>query len=129
MSFVGPQFLLASVLAFVAISSAWATTLTPTLAWTSLALYIQKPSELITPGQIAGHFQDDIGSHGFVRDSSGVFTTWDVPGASHTLAFGINDAGQIVGYFNDVIGSHGFVREAVVSLLPWTLLVRLTCMP
>ena len=37
------------------------------------------------------------------------FTTIDVPGASLTEGFGINDSGQIVGDFFDATGSHGFL--------------------
>src|SRR4051795_5836147 len=37
------------------------------------------------------------------------FTQIDVPGASFTQAFGINDAGQIVGTFQDSTGPHGFL--------------------
>jgi len=37
------------------------------------------------------------------------FTQIDVPGASSTQAFGINDAGQIVGGFADSTGGHGFL--------------------
>src|SRR5215471_1100622 len=37
------------------------------------------------------------------------FTTVDVPGATSTIANGINDAGQIVGGFSDSTGGHGFL--------------------
>src|SRR5262249_48922696 len=42
--------------------------------------------------------------------SGGAYTSIDVPGASITLAFGINDAGVIVGAFFDATGVHGFLR-------------------
>jgi uncharacterized membrane protein len=35
-----------------------------------------------------------------------------VPGATYTLASGINDAGQIVGAFSDGITTHGFLDTA-----------------
>src|SRR5215831_17435643 len=38
------------------------------------------------------------------------FTTFAVPGAFDTVAFGINDAGQIVGYFSTT-GRHGFLKD------------------
>ena len=39
------------------------------------------------------------------------FTTLNVPGASETQAFGINNAGQVVGTFaNSGSGSHGFIN-------------------
>ncbi len=46
-------------------------------------------------------------THGFL-DSGGSFTTIDVPGATQTCAYGINDLGQIVGLFSDTTGTHGF---------------------
>jgi uncharacterized membrane protein len=52
------------------------------------------------------------GQHGFLL-SKGVFTTIDVPGASGTVAFGINPGGDIVGFFAVGSGStsqlHGFL--------------------
>src|SRR4051812_1310373 len=40
------------------------------------------------------------------------FTTFDVPGATVTQAFGINDAGQIVGIFRGATGStHGYLKD------------------
>jgi uncharacterized membrane protein len=37
------------------------------------------------------------------------FTPFDVPGATQTAAFGINDRGKIVGFFIDSAGVHGFL--------------------
>lgn len=37
------------------------------------------------------------------------FTTLDVPGATATRVWGINDAGQIVGDFSNATGTHGFL--------------------
>jgi probable HAF family extracellular repeat protein len=48
------------------------------------------------------------GLHGFLY-TGGSFTQIDVPGASQTLAYGINSAGQIVGNFFDSTGGHGFL--------------------
>ncbi|HEY3197518.1 MAG TPA: PEP-CTERM sorting domain-containing protein, partial [Nitrospirales bacterium] len=42
-------------------------------------------------------------------ESGGIFTPINVPGASSTLAHGINDAGQIVGGYNVGSGYHGFL--------------------
>lgn len=52
------------------------------------------------------------GDHGFFRNSGGVFTTIDVPGAIGTGAAGINGTGQIVGVFVDGTGRHGFFRDS-----------------
>jgi probable HAF family extracellular repeat protein len=49
-------------------------------------------------------------THGFL-DSGGNFTTIDVPGATQTCAYGINDLGQIVGLFSDSTGTHGFLAS------------------
>jgi len=55
-------------------------------------------------GQIVG----SVGPHGFVY-SAGVYTTIDVPGATFTACFAINNAGTIVGNYRDSLGAHGFV--------------------
>jgi len=45
-------------------------------------------------GQIVGSFADNVGQHGFLYTrSNGTFATLDVPGATVTLAIGINDGG------------------------------------
>src|SRR5262249_4245487 len=44
--------------------------------------------------------------------TAGSFTTIDVPGASFTQAYGINDAGQIVGVFSSATGGGGFLDTA-----------------
>jgi hypothetical protein len=43
--------------------------------------------------------------------SSLVFTTLDVPGATNTWIFGNNNVGQIVGAYSDSSGAHGFVYK------------------
>jgi probable HAF family extracellular repeat protein len=43
--------------------------------------------------------------------ASYTFTPLDVPGASQTRAFEINDRGQIVGWFTDATGVHGFLTD------------------
>jgi probable HAF family extracellular repeat protein len=48
------------------------------------------------------------GHHGFL-DIGGSFTQIDVPGATETIAYGINDVGQIVGFFSNSTGQHGFL--------------------
>jgi probable HAF family extracellular repeat protein len=54
-------------------------------------------------------FLDDATrAHGFLKDGA-TYTTLEVPGATDTVASGINDFGQIVGYFYDATGGHGFL--------------------
>ena len=45
------------------------------------------------------------------QDVSYTFTTIDVPGATSTLASGINDAGQIVGYGTIRGETHAFLAK------------------
>jgi probable HAF family extracellular repeat protein len=45
------------------------------------------------------------------QDASYTFITFDVPGAIHTEAHGINEKGQIVGWFQDATGVYGFLKE------------------
>ena len=42
-------------------------------------------------------------------DSDPKFTTIDYPGATQTIAYGINPAGDVVGEYRDTLGQHGFV--------------------
>jgi uncharacterized membrane protein len=74
------------------------------------------------PVQIVGWFGDTgLGqectarnskpTHGFLA-SGGSFTTIDVPGATQTCAYGINDLGHIVGSFTDSAGTHSFLASA-----------------
>jgi hypothetical protein len=60
-------------------------------------------------GDVTGYFTDSSGaSHGFLRAADGTITTFDVPGASSTSAFSINNADQIAG---DSSLNLGFLRE------------------
>jgi hypothetical protein len=65
-----------------------------------------------TPRQMIGVYGDSEGKpHGFVLDQ-GVVTTIDIPGATVTIPFGINNHGEIVGGFIDAGGvQHGFLAE------------------
>lgn len=62
-----------------------------------------------------GGFDDAFGSHGFIRDRHGNFTTVDIPGAIFTEIRGINNRGVTVGQFvNDeppFFPNNGFVRQ------------------
>ena len=60
-----------------------------------------------------GNYVDATGtSHGFLRGSTGAFTSFDVPGAHGTLAYDINATGQIIGAFID---SASFSRTYLLS--------------
>ena len=60
---------------------------------------------LMTLGLLLG------GHHVAQAAASFTFTPIDVPGASQTLAFGINPSGQIVGFYSDSTGQHGFLYD------------------
>jgi hypothetical protein len=45
------------------------------------------------------------------QDASYTFTTIDVPGATVTLAYGINNSSQIVGEFGDDSENPGFLKD------------------
>ncbi|HKV05861.1 MAG TPA: hypothetical protein VJO53_12255 [Candidatus Acidoferrales bacterium] len=70
-------------------------------------------------GEVTGFFFDaSHGAHGFVRDSAGMVTTIDAPGAIATQglgteATGINASGTIVGFFVDQTPAvHNFIRTS-----------------
>ena len=62
---------------------------------------------------------DGLATHGFLRDSSGAFTTIDVPGATVTGFSGINDRGQMIGAYVDANGTpHAFLLDnGVVTII------------
>jgi probable HAF family extracellular repeat protein len=64
-------------------------------------------------GEIVGDFISNSGTHGFVySQSTGQWTTVDVPGAMATFIYGINDLHQIVGAYVDGNNqTHGFVGD------------------
>jgi uncharacterized membrane protein len=51
-------------------------------------------------------------AHGF-RYNGSAYTTIDAPGASETLAFGVNSSGEIVGYYSAGSVDHGFVFDGI----------------
>lgn len=76
------------------------------------------PEQIMMNGTIVGYYNDANNvSHGFIRNKSGSFTTFDAPGAGSgsgqgTQALGMNQAGSITGYYFDANGvAHGFVRS------------------
>jgi hypothetical protein len=77
------------------------------------------PISINASGTITGLYSD-AGSvrHGFIRSSSGSFTTFDVTGAGTTsgkgtIPIGINASGDVTGFYADSNGlAHGFIRIA-----------------
>jgi probable HAF family extracellular repeat protein len=68
---------------------------------------------------IVGEFEDDEGTHGFVLEK-GVFTRFDVPGASFTSVNGVNASGDLVGRYTLDGRSHGYLwsKGALTTLDP-----------
>jgi len=68
-------------------------------------------------GQVVGAYSNELPPvvrHGFLL-SGGVYTPLDVPGATFTIAEGIDDAGRLVGYYGDADGNnHGFLLSGGV---------------
>ena len=63
-----------------------------------------------------GTYNDYAGTHGFIA-SGNSFDTMDYPGATATMAWGINDGGKVAGSYhsppqNGIIQIHGYVRSS-----------------
>jgi uncharacterized membrane protein len=60
-------------------------------------------------GQIVGEAEDITlqRPYAFIRETTGAYSTFQVPGSSQTTAFGINNLGQVVGQ-----AGGGFLRDA-----------------
>jgi 6-phosphogluconolactonase (cycloisomerase 2 family)/uncharacterized membrane protein len=72
---------------------------------------LTQPDDINANGQIAGAYVDGGLIHAFLIDGKN-FTSLDFPGATSTVAWGINTAGQIVGTYHNADGSvHGFLAQ------------------
>ena len=65
-------------------------------------------------GDVAGNYTTKGGAtDAFLKLSDGAFKTITVPGASSTIAFGVNDSNTVVGTYTDGSGNsattHGFI--------------------
>jgi hypothetical protein len=58
----------------------------------------------------AGTFNMGGANHGFVY-ANATATLIDVPGATSTIVYGINNAGVLVGTYIDASGTHGFMAS------------------
>jgi hypothetical protein len=66
---------------------------------------------------VIGSFQGALGTVAFIRGPAGKFLAFRIPGASRTVARGINgSAGKIVGYYENASGVHGFVYDYLADL-------------
>jgi len=86
----------------------------PLAPGTILATHFSEAFKSNDRGDVVGEFAGDDGFvHGFFF-SNGALTTLDFPGASDTMATGINESGTVVGFwdivdaFGNVIVDHGF---------------------
>jgi hypothetical protein len=91
---------------------------------------ITAPAGVNNSQQVAGsaevilcdsRFCDITESVGFLRQPSGVITTFNVPGNHQTFALGINARAQIVGVYRVGVGiqEHGFVRDTNGLITPF----------
>lgn len=62
-------------------------------------------------GTMVGYIADPTETHfaGVVRRPGGEFELWNVPGATSTIIYAINEAGTLSGSYKDATGWHGFV--------------------
>ena len=67
--------------------------------------------------QFVGLYNSEGTGFGFLTDGAENFWTLDAPGATFTLASGINDFAEIVGYYIDVNGTHiGFLVQGIYDI-------------
>jgi probable HAF family extracellular repeat protein len=64
-------------------------------------------------GDIVGFCHDNVGpiETGFLRSKSGSLSQFTAPGATSTVANGVNDFGQIVGQSSGISGTFSFIRS------------------
>jgi hypothetical protein len=72
-------------------------------------------------GEIAGVFWDSSSvEHGFVRDASGNYTTFDIPGGSAVMNAVLNQSGEVAGTYNvHTTGAnytYGYVMDATGNI-------------
>ena len=61
-------------------------------------------------GDVAGEYTASGGiTDGFIKLAGGAFSTIAVPGATETVALGLNDSDNVVGLYVDTSGVHGFI--------------------
>jgi probable HAF family extracellular repeat protein len=89
--------------------------LLPDGSYTTFGTFTTVPHGINESAQIVGYsYMYPDGMHHAFLMTDGVFTTFDVPGASMTEAYGINNAGDIVGTYVDANGvQHGFLAAPV----------------
>ena len=93
--------------------------------YTTFGLYTTVARGINDSSQIVGYsYGYPDGMHHAFLMTEGVFTTFDVPGATMTEAYGINNAGEIVGTYVDAGGiQHGFLAALAPVPEPCTLLL------
>ena len=77
-------------------------------------------------GEIAGIYWDSSSvEHGFVRDASGKYTSFDVPGGSAVISAVLNQSGEVAGTYNieTTGGSYGtgYVMDATGNITTFTV--------
>jgi len=74
-------------------------------------------------GQVAGVFTDASGvQHGFLRSSTGSYTTFNFPTGSSGVFVSMNDPGQVAGSYRTTDAVyHGFLRDTNGTFTSFTL--------
>jgi len=67
-------------------------------------------------GTVVGYYSTDGGRlwSGFIQKGEDAMQTYNVPGASSTRIFAIDNDGRIAGDFNDERGQHGFIWDGKI---------------
>jgi len=84
------------------------------------------PSAINNHGDIVGFCHDDLGQieTGFLRSKNGNLFHLTAPGATSTVAYGVNDFGEIVGRSSGISGNFSFIRSSqgeYQNILPPTI--------
>jgi probable HAF family extracellular repeat protein len=84
-------------------------------SWRDFAVWLIVVKSINNRGEIVGQANTASGGHGFLY-YQGDFRLIDVPGASFTVAAGINDRSQIVGTYNATPASpsQGFLLDRAI---------------
>jgi uncharacterized membrane protein len=76
---------------------------------------VTEVADMNPAGNLAGWYADLSGvGHGYVQ-INGVLTSFDVPGATYTAAYGISPGGDLVGTYCDTSICHGYLLHGGIS--------------
>jgi hypothetical protein len=80
------------------------------------------PFAINASGAVTGLYTDSTGTHGFVRDSAGNFSSFDPLTSGYTVPRSINASGVVAGFFyNGSAATQAFVRDAEGNITTYTV--------